>query len=66
MKTYEAKNIMCENCANTIKVSLEDDFGDVKVDVANKYVSLNVDETNEEAFKAEMAELGFEVVKEVK
>lgn len=66
MKTFEAKNIMCENCANTIKVSLEDDFGEVKVDVANKHVSLNIEEKDVVAFKEEMADLGFDVVKEVK
>ncbi len=66
MKTYEVKNINCENCANTIKVSFEDDYEDIHVDVAKKQVSLNIDDKDVEDFKNEMSELGFEVVKEVK
>ncbi len=65
MKTYEVKNVNCENCANTIKVSLEDDFGDIKVDVEKKQVSLDIDESKVASFKEEMRDLGFEVVKEV-
>lgn len=66
MRTFQASNINCENCANTIKVSLEDEFGDILVDVAKKQVSLNVDDEEVQNFKEEMSELGFDIISEVK
>ena len=68
-KTFTANNINCQNCANTIKVSLEDDFGDIHVDLTKnpKEVTLELsDEIQEVTFKEEMAELGFTVIAEVK
>lgn len=66
MRTFQARNINCENCANTIKVSLEDEFDDICVDVAKKQVSLSIDDGEVEGFKEQMLELGFEVVDEIK
>lgn len=68
-KTFTANNINCQNCANTIKVSLEDDFGPIEVDLTKspKEVTVEIsDTTAEETFKNEMADLGFKVIEEVK
>ena len=67
MKTFEANNIHCQNCANTIKNALEDDFGKIEVDLSKepKQVSVNIDDSEVEKFKAEIADLGFEVIKEL-
>lgn len=68
-KTYQAKNIMCQSCSNTIKVSLEDDFKELEIDLSKdpKEVSLIIEnEAQETKFKEEMKELGFEVIQEVK
>ncbi len=67
-RTFRAKNITCHNCANTIKVTLEDDFGNVEVnlDTSPKEVSIDIkDEKALEHFKKEMREIGFPVIEEV-
>ncbi len=66
-KIFKAKNISCINCANLIKGSLEDDFGEIEVnlDVNPKEVTLEI--PNKEAddkFKAEMEDLGYGVIEE--
>ncbi len=64
-KVFKAKNISCINCANLIKGSLEDDFGEIEVnlDVSPKEVTLEIpnDET-EKKFKEEMRDLGYDVI----
>lgn len=66
--TFEANNINCEHCANTIKNALKDDFGEISVDlnVTPRRVSLEIDESRIQAFKDAMDELGFSVINEVK
>ena len=34
MIKFKVANIHCENCANTIKNALEDEFGEIKVDLS--------------------------------
>ncbi|WP_458699869.1 heavy-metal-associated domain-containing protein [Sulfurospirillum sp. 1307] len=66
-QTFKAKNINCENCANLIKGSLEDDFGElvVNLDVEPKEVTVEIADDNAKAkFKEEMSDLGFEVIDE--
>ena len=60
MKTFEANNIHCQNCANTIKNALEDDFGKIEVDL-----SKDIKDSDVEKFKSEMADLGFDIIKEL-
>jgi len=64
-KIFQAKNISCGNCVNLIKVSLEDMFGEIKVNLESdpKEVSVEITNENQESkFKQEMRELGFEIV----
>ncbi len=65
---FEANNINCQNCANTIKNALKDDFGDISVDLSTtpRRVSVEIDESRIDAFKEAMDELGFSVIREVK
>ncbi len=66
-KTFKANNISCINCANLIKGSLEDDFGEIKVnlDANPKEVTLEiVDESVESKFKEEMKDLGYSVIED--
>ena len=67
MKTFEANNIHCQNCANTIKNALEDDFGEIKVDLSKepRQVSVDIKVGDVEKFKSEMADLGFDVIQEL-
>ncbi|MFV0481213.1 MAG: heavy-metal-associated domain-containing protein [Campylobacteraceae bacterium] len=66
--TYTANNINCKNCAKTVKGALEDDFGDITVnlDVKPREVSVTLNsKEDEEKFKSEMEDLGFPIIKEV-
>ena len=44
MTKFKVANIHCENCANTIKNALEDEYGEIKVDlgVEPRVVSVNL------------------------
>ena len=65
--TFEASNINCQNCANTIKNALREDFGEISVDLSKqpRQVSVQIDESKVEAFKEAMDELGFEIIRRV-
>lgn len=66
-KTFKAENISCGNCANMIKVSLEDEFGEINVNlnVTPKEVTVEItDAEQEEKFITEMNELGYNIIKE--
>ncbi|EAI3762947.1 heavy-metal-associated domain-containing protein [Campylobacter coli] len=64
---FKVANINCQNCANLIKNSLEDIFGEIKIDldVSPRTLSLNLDNSREEEFKKELSELGFEVLEKI-
>lgn len=64
---FKVANINCQNCANLIKNSLEDIFGEIKIDLdANpRTLNLNLDSSREEEFKKELSELGFEVLEKI-
>lgn len=64
---FKVANINCQNCANLIKNSLEDIFGEIKIDldVNPRTLSLNLDNSREEEFKKELSELGFEVLEKI-
>ncbi|NQY24039.1 MAG: heavy-metal-associated domain-containing protein [Campylobacteraceae bacterium] len=63
-KTFKAENISCQNCANLIKGSLQDDFGEISVNLETnpKEVSLDIEASKEEEFKSEMADIGFKII----
>lgn len=64
---FRVANINCQNCANLIKNSLEDVFGEIKIDLDTnpRTLSLNLDSLREEEFKKELSELGFEVLEKI-
>ena len=49
MTKFKVANIHCENCANTIKNALGDEYGEIKVDMSAepKIVSVNLDGKDE-------------------
>ncbi|WP_297575546.1 heavy-metal-associated domain-containing protein [uncultured Campylobacter sp.] len=65
MKKFKVANISCNNCANTIKNALKDEFGNIEVDVANAIVSLEIQNSQVSDFCAKLDELGFEVIEEL-
>ncbi|WP_169973074.1 MULTISPECIES: heavy-metal-associated domain-containing protein [unclassified Campylobacter] len=67
MAKFKVANINCENCANTIKRSLEDEFGKIDVDlsVEPRVVSLDIEDKDIERFKSELDEIGFKVIEQI-
>lgn len=66
-KTFKANNIACGSCSNLIKGSLEEEFGEIIINLNTepKEVTVEIkDETQEEKFKTEMKELGFEIIED--
>ncbi|MBK1991839.1 heavy-metal-associated domain-containing protein [Campylobacter sp. 2018MI35] len=64
---FKVANINCQNCANLIKNSLEDEFGKIEVDlnVTPRVVVVNINKEKIEDFKKEMKDLGFEILEEL-
>ncbi|BCX79899.1 heavy metal transport/detoxification protein [Campylobacter sp. 19-13652] len=67
MKKFEVANVNCQNCANTIKGSLEDEFGEILVDFDQtpRVLSVNIKDSEVEKFKIELSDLGFDVIREL-
>lgn len=65
---FEVDNVNCEKCATTIKNSLEDEFGNIEVDLSAtpRIVSCDLKEDMVDKFKQELNELGFKVLKELR
>lgn len=68
MKKFKVANIHCQNCANTIKNALEDDFGVISVDLSiePRVVSVDILDDKIDGFKKELDDLGFDVIEEIK
>ncbi|EAL6204857.1 heavy-metal-associated domain-containing protein [Campylobacter jejuni] len=59
---FKVKNVNCMSCVNLIKNSLEDEFGNIEVDLEQKILSLNLEENKVSNFTKEFQDLGFEIV----
>lgn len=59
---FKVKNVNCMNCVNLIKNSLEDEFGNIEVDLDQKILSLNLEENQVSNFTKEFQDLGFGIV----
>ncbi|XAU17245.1 cation transporter [Campylobacter jejuni] len=59
---FKVKNVNCMNCVNLIENSLEDEFGNIEVDLEQKILSLNLEENQVSNFTKEFQDLGFEIV----
>ncbi|WP_144690294.1 heavy-metal-associated domain-containing protein [Campylobacter jejuni] len=59
---FKVKNVNCMNCVNLIKNSLEDEFGNIEVDLDQKILSLSLEENQVANFTKEFQDLGFEIV----
>jgi copper chaperone CopZ len=63
--TYLVPDIACQKCAATIATSLSESYDDVSIDVGAKSVTVELEPSQEAAFKSEMDEIGFPVVSEL-
>jgi copper chaperone CopZ len=63
-KTYEVNNVKCGGCANTLITALEKDYGKVEVDLDAhpRKITLDIDESQEEALKVKLRGLGYPLV----
>jgi copper chaperone CopZ len=64
-RTYKSDKINCAKCENLIKVSLEDEFGTIDVDLTKtpKEITLEINSDEEEAkLKKEMKDIGFDIL----
>ena len=60
-QTFEVKNVKCGGCANTLKKSLFQEFGEVEVDleVDPRKITLEIEEEQMEALKLKLRSLGY-------
>ncbi|WP_417334623.1 heavy-metal-associated domain-containing protein [Halarcobacter sp.] len=66
-KTFKANNIACGSCSNLIKGSLEEEFGEIIINLNTepKEVTVEIEDKEKETkFKQQMKELGFEIIEE--
>ena len=67
MRKFQVENVKCENCANLIKNSLKEDFGEIAVDMSTqpRTISLDINESRVSELKEALKELNFSVIKEL-
>jgi len=60
-QTFEVINVKCGGCANTLKTSLQKEFGEVEVnlDVEPRLITLNIEETAIPALRKKLMKLGY-------
>lgn len=63
-KSYEVLNVKCAGCANTLKKSLLEEFGevDVNLEVEPRVITLDIDEPREESLKTKLRSLGYPLI----
>jgi copper chaperone CopZ len=63
-QTFQVLNVKCGGCANTLKKSLLEEFGEVEVnlEVMPREITLNIDETQIESLKSKLKTLGYPFV----
>jgi len=65
-QTFQVLNVKCGGCANTLKKSLLEEFGEVEVnlEVMPREITLNIDETQIGSLKSKLKTLGYPFVTE--
>jgi copper chaperone CopZ len=65
-QTFQVLNVKCGGCANTLKKSLLEEFGEVEVnlEVMPREITLSIDETQIESLKSKLKTLGYPFVTE--
>ncbi len=60
-KSYEVLNVKCGGCANTLKKSLLEEFGEVEVnlELEPRVITLDIDDSKEEVLKSKLRNLGY-------
>ena len=60
-QTFEVLNVKCGGCANTLKKSLKDEFGEIEVDldVMPRKITLEIEDKDKESLKVKLRNLGY-------
>jgi copper chaperone CopZ len=60
-QTYEVINVKCGGCANTLKTSLAEEFGDVEVnlEVEPRQITLDIEDSAVPTLRAKLKKLGY-------
>lgn len=60
-QTFKVQNIKCNGCANTVRLKLKDEFGDVDVnlEVMPREITLDIDDSQVDSLKTKMKRLGY-------
>jgi len=60
-QTYEVLNVKCGGCANTLKTKLEEEFGEVEVnlEVEPRQITLEIEDTNVSTLRQALKKLGY-------
>jgi copper chaperone CopZ len=60
-RTFEVLNVKCGGCANTLKKSLKDEFGDVEVDleVEPRKITLDISDDKIANLREKLKKLGY-------
>ncbi len=60
-QTFEVLNVKCSGCANTLKKSLLEEFGEVEVnlDVEPRQITLNLEEDSIPSLRKKLKSLGY-------
>jgi copper chaperone CopZ len=60
-QTYEVINVKCGGCANTLKTSLAEEFGDVEVnlEVEPRQITLDIEDSSVPTLRVKLKKLGY-------
>ncbi len=60
-QTFEVINVKCGGCANTLKIALEKEFGEVAVnlDIEPRQITLDIEESAMPALRKKLKSLGY-------
>ena len=63
-KVFKVKNVKCGGCASTLTKSLLEEFGEVSVnlEVEPREITLDIEESQEEALKLKLRSLGYPLI----
>jgi len=60
-KTFEVENVKCGGCANTLKKALNEDFGEVEVNLEKmpREITLAIEDDQVEKLKLKLRNIGY-------
>jgi copper chaperone CopZ len=65
-QTFQVQNVKCGGCANTLRKALEDDFGEVRVELRTtpREITLEIEEEKIPLLRQKLISVGYPLVDE--